>query len=140
MVLFRIAGYTRSTEVFDIENQVWHSNLIGKMTDNIRGFSTITTGDSIYLLGGFSDIQRDYTKNIWKWVSGQPTFQIVGQLLQTRMNSASVIEKGKIYTIGGLDNLKAELFDTDADVSSSLNSMTSPQIFSQLIPRAFLQC
>lgn len=140
MVLFRIAGYTRSTEVFDIENQVWHSNLIGKMTDNIRGFCTITTGDSIYLLGGFSDIQRDYTKNIWKWVSGQSTFQIVGQLLQTRMNSASVIEKGKIYTIGGLDNLKAELFDTDADVSSSLNSMTSPQIFSQLIPRAFLQC
>jgi N-acetylneuraminic acid mutarotase len=140
MVLFRIAGYTRSTEVFDIENQVWHSNLIGKMTDNIRGFCTITTGDSIYLLGGFSDIQRDYTKNIWKWVSGQPTFQIVGQLLQTRMNSASVIENGKIYTIGGLDNLKAELFDTDADVSSSLNSMTSPQIFSQLIPRAFLQC
>jgi len=140
MVSFRIAGYTRSTEVFDVENQVWHSNLIGNMTDRIRGFSTIATDDEIYLLGGFSDIQDDYTKNIWKWVSGHPKFEVAGQLLQIRMNSASVLEKGKIYTIGGLDNLRAEFFDIDAEVSTSLNSITTPQIFSQLIPRAFLQC
>ena len=140
MVSFRIAGYTRSTEVFDIENQVWHSNLIENMTDNIRGFSTVTTEDAIFLLGGFSDIQRDYTKNIWKWVIGQTTFVVAGQLLEIRMNSASILEKEKIYTIGGLDRLKAEYFEIDANVSTSLKSMTSPQIFSQLIPRAFLQC
>ena len=140
MVSLRIAGYTRTTEVFDESNQMWHSNLIGNMTDRIRGFSTITTDQEVFLLGGFSDLQDDYTKNIWKWISGHPKFDVVGQLLQIRMNSASVLYQRRIYTVGGLDNLNNEYFDIDSESSASLKTMTTPQIFSQLFPRVSLQC
>ena len=67
-------------------------------------------------------------------------FDVVGKLLQTRMNSASVLDQNRIYTIGGLDNLNNEYFDLETKNSDSMKTMSTPQIFSQLIPLASTQC
>lgn len=100
-------------------------------------FHVNTTLFTFTILGGFSQLARDYVNRIWKYDS---SWSVVGYTQMKRSNYRTVLVGNVAYTAGGFGIMNNERWSFDDQLSSILTTTVSNTLFPELIPAKYLNC
>ncbi|CBY23554.1 unnamed protein product [Oikopleura dioica] len=103
-------------------------------------FTTIQKDGTIFLFGGYSDLVQEYTDRIWKYLPESHSWTIEGNMLVNRMNFASALVNGNVFSVGGFYELNHESYDFEIGLSTALDTTLESKLFVELVPFSFLGC
>ncbi|CBY36092.1 unnamed protein product [Oikopleura dioica] len=103
-------------------------------------FTTIQKDGTIFLFGGYSDLVQEYTHRIWKYLPESHSWTIEGNMLVNRMNFASALVNGNVFSVGGFYELNHESYDFETGLSTALDTTLESKLFVELVPFSFLGC
>ena len=89
------------------------------------------------ILGGYSQIARDYVDRIWMF---NTSWEVIGHMQEKRINFRTVLVHDLAYTVGGLGTVHNEKWSFRDAYSQQLTTSVTYKIFPELISLKYFNC
>jgi len=136
--LFGVGVNMNETWMYDIAaGGTWTKKATIPPTVNEQGGHDVTVGSKIYLVGGYNWTTEKYTNEVWVYDIAADSFSRKADMPTPRGLSAQAVVNGKIYVIGGRDDVNyldtVEVYDPATNTWATKASMPTAREYARAV-------